>query len=44
LARGEHVDQAVEAVASGQEYEVRDFADKFDISPGDARDLIDFRK
>jgi hypothetical protein len=23
-------------VAGGQEYEVRDFADKFDISPGEA--------
>jgi hypothetical protein len=28
-------------VASGQEYEVRDFAEKFDISPGEARDLIE---
>jgi hypothetical protein len=28
-------------VAGGQEYEVGDIADKFDISPGDARDLIE---
>jgi hypothetical protein len=28
-------------VASGQEYEVRHFADKFDISPGEAKDLIE---
>jgi hypothetical protein len=28
-------------VASGQEYEVRDFADKFDISPGDAGEFIE---
>jgi hypothetical protein len=28
-------------VAGGQEYEVRDFADKFGISPGEARDLIE---
>jgi hypothetical protein len=28
-------------VAGGQEYEVRDFADKFDISPGEAKDLIE---
>jgi hypothetical protein len=28
-------------VASGQEYEIRDFADKFNISPGQARDLIE---
>jgi hypothetical protein len=28
-------------VASGQEYEVRDFAEKFGISPGEARDLIE---
>jgi hypothetical protein len=28
-------------VASGQACEVRDFADKFDISPGEAKDLIE---
>ncbi len=28
-------------VASGQEYEVRDFAERFDISPGEACDLIE---
>jgi hypothetical protein len=28
-------------VASGQEYEVCDFADKFDNSPGEAIDLIE---
>jgi hypothetical protein len=28
-------------VAGGQEYEVRDFADKFDTSPGEAKDLIE---
>jgi hypothetical protein len=28
-------------VASGQEHEVRDFANKFEISPGQARDLIE---
>lgn len=25
-------------VAGGQEYEIRDFADKFDISPAEAKD------
>jgi hypothetical protein len=28
-------------VAGGQEYEIRDFADKFNISPGQAKDLIE---
>ncbi|NGO53752.1 DUF3606 domain-containing protein [Allomesorhizobium camelthorni] len=28
-------------VASSQVYEVRDFADKFDISPAQAKDLIE---
>ncbi|RWK48117.1 DUF3606 domain-containing protein [Mesorhizobium sp.] len=28
-------------VAGGQEYEVCDFVDKFDISPAEAKDLIE---